>query len=81
VSPSHLRRSHMEPEPPYGADGDHIAFLDGHVEWFNNISGELTNPITKKSANSILQSISQGAQFFGDPDKSLLNGKEGVSGN
>ncbi|MDA0348757.1 MAG: prepilin-type N-terminal cleavage/methylation domain-containing protein [Verrucomicrobia bacterium] len=66
---------------PYGADGGHIAFLDGHVEWFNNISGELTNPITRKPANSILQSISQGAQFFGDPDKSLLEGKEGVSGN
>ena len=66
---------------PYGAEGGHLAFLDGHVEWFNNINGELTNPITRKTANSILQSVSQGAKFFGDPDKSLLDGKEGLSGN
>ena len=66
---------------PYGADGGHIAFLDGHVEWFDNVNGKLTNPITRKPASSILQSISPGAQFFGDPDKSLLDGKEGVSGD
>ncbi|MCZ6673368.1 MAG: prepilin-type N-terminal cleavage/methylation domain-containing protein [Verrucomicrobia bacterium] len=66
---------------PYGAAGGHVAFLDGHVEWFNNVNGELTNPITRKTANSILQSVSQGAKFFGDPDKSLLDGKEGLAGN
>ena len=66
---------------PYGAEGGHVAFLDGHVEWFNNLNGELTNPTTRKSANSILQAVTIGAKFFGDPDKSLLDGKEGVAGN
>jgi hypothetical protein len=58
-----------------------VAFLDGHVEWFSNVKGELTNPITRKPATTFLQSISQGAKVFGDPDKSLLDGKEGISAN
>jgi prepilin-type processing-associated H-X9-DG protein len=70
-----------ETESPYGPDGGHVAFLDGHVEWFENINGELTNPVTRRPANSFLQSISQGARVFEDPDKSLLDGREGISGN
>ena len=66
---------------PYGADGGHIAFLDGHVEWYNSTQGELTHPVTRKPATHFLQSISQGARIFGDPDKSLLDGKEGMSSN
>ena len=66
---------------PYGADGGHVAFLDGHVEWFFNINDGLTNPVTRRPASSFLQSISQGARVFGDPDKSLLDGREGISGD
>jgi prepilin-type N-terminal cleavage/methylation domain-containing protein/prepilin-type processing-associated H-X9-DG protein len=66
---------------PYGAEGGHVAFLDGHVEWFENINDELTNPITRKPATSFLQAISQGAKVFGDPNKSLMDGREGISGN
>ena len=66
---------------PYGADGGHVAFLDGHVEWLSSTNGELTNPITRRPASNFLQSISQGARIFGDPDQSLLDGKEGISSN
>lgn len=66
---------------PYGSDGGHIAFLDGHVEWYSSVNGELTDPVTRRPANNFLQSISQGARIFGDPEKSLLDGKEGISSN
>lgn len=66
---------------PYGSDGGHIAFLDGHVDWFSDVSGKLTNPVTRRPATQFLQSISQGARLFGDPEKSLLDGKEGTSSN
>lgn len=66
---------------PYGADGGHIAFLDGHVDWYSSTNGELTNPVTRRPTTNFLQSISQGARIFGDPDKSLLDGKEGISSN
>ena len=81
LDPQNGEWSSDETVSPYGADGGHVAFLDGHVEWYENINGELSNPVTRKPATSILQSISQGAKFFGDPDKSLLDGKEGISGN
>ncbi len=64
---------------PYGDDGGHVAFLDGHVEWFNSIKGQLTSPVTRKPVDSILQSVTTGARFFGDPEKSTLNGKTATS--
>lgn len=81
LDPSTGRWSTDETVSPFGGDGGHVTFLDGHVEWFENINGELTNPVTRQPANSFLQSISQGATVFGDPDKSLLDGREGISGD
>lgn len=66
---------------PYGDDGGHIAFLDGHVEWFSSINGKLTSPITRKPVDSILKAVTTGAKFFGDPEKSTLHGKTATSDN
>lgn len=66
-------------ESPFGSDGGHIAFIDSHVEWFSDIEGKLVNPRTGKPADSILEAISTGAKVFGDPNKSLLDGKEAKS--
>lgn len=66
---------------PFGAEGGHIAFLDGHVEWYENVNDKLTNPKTRQPVDNILQAISQGAKFFGDPQKSLLDNKAGIPGN
>ncbi len=62
---------------PFGAEGGHIAFLDGHVDWYENVNAKLTNPKTRQPVNNVLQAISQGAKFFGDPRKSLLHNREG----
>jgi len=66
-------------QSPFGSDGGHIAFIDSHVEWFSNIEGKLVNPRTGKAADNILETISTGAKIFGDPNKSLLDGKQASS--
>ena len=61
---------------PFGSEGGHIAFLDGHVEWHENVNGKLTDPKTRQPVDNILDAISEGAKFFGDPEKSLLHNRE-----
>lgn len=61
---------------PFGSEGGHIAFLDGHVEWYENVNGKLTDPKTRQPVGNILEAISPGAKFFGDPQKSLLHNRE-----
>lgn len=49
----------------YGREGGHIAFLDGHVEYYENIAddgGQLVNYSTKQPTADISQALSPGAE-------------------
>lgn len=81
LNPETGRWDEDETVSPFGAEGGHIAFLDGHVDWHENVTDRLTNPKTRQPVDNILRAISQGAKFFGDPQKSLLHNKEGIPGN
>ncbi|MDR1366387.1 MAG: prepilin-type N-terminal cleavage/methylation domain-containing protein [Puniceicoccales bacterium] len=53
----------------YGTKGGYIAFLDGHVEWYDNLGtgedeGQLVNWDTGKATNSIQDTIPDSAQIL-----------------
>ena len=58
----------------YGAQGGHIAFLDGHVQWFQNLSaqgGQLVNYQTGTPTANILEALPASARAWDDTGAAL----------
>lgn len=46
-----------EPDSLYGTRGGFIAFLDGHVQFFNNLEGQLVHFKTKRPTKNITEAV------------------------
>ena len=70
--------NHPQPSPN-GQDGGHIVFLDGHVEWHENLNqahGALLDSISQEPTHDIQRAIGPQAKILQNPTPDKQNRKE-----
>lgn len=48
----------------YGSSGGHIAFMDGRVEFFEDLTGQLVHATTRAPADNVLDALPAGARIL-----------------
>jgi len=60
----------------YGSKGGFIAFLDGHVTWYDNLrdeGGQLVNYTTKKPTSNIYEALPPGTSVLDSTENIVKN--------